>query len=76
MDPQAQMQALESALQDYLQQIRGVPLSIEDIAIRFVVYASMLQLQHGMTIDQLRPLLELAKNCKLTIEKVTKSNFN
>lgn len=62
---------LNAAMQTHLKEIAGVPLSIEDITMRFVIYGSMLTQYHEMDDDSMRRLLKMSKEVQLQLSPIT-----
>lgn len=65
-----QLVALEAALTDYLHEIRGVPLSIEDIAARFIIYGSMLTQTHKLDDSTIMKLVSISRRAELSVDIV------
>ena len=68
---------LYMALESHGREILGVPLSVEDITVRFMIYSGLLlNPPYNFSMEEIQNLLNVAKNVKFNVQQVNKSNAN
>lgn len=68
---------MESALLDHLNEIKGVPMSVEDVTVRFCIYAGLLlNPPYDFTEAELRKLIEVGRQMQFTVQTINRSNGN
>ena len=68
---------LYRALESHAREILGVPLSVEDVTVRFIIYSGLLlHPPYNFSSEDIDSLLKVASRVQFNLQTVSKSNAN